>query len=236
MSRSRPRWKRRRSNRYGDSRSRFRTWSWVAAGLAGAVLIGALVASNLGGSAAPVSREDRVLGSATAPVTVIEYGDFKCPFCTRFHVQTESQLRSRYVDTGLIRFVWRDFPNIDTESRIVAEAGRCAQAQGAFWQFHDAAYEFIWNTYYGQGVNVEGRPAYSGHLDELARQASLNVEQFRSCRDHGTYQDAVNQELQSGQSRGVRGTPTFFVGDQRVVGAQPFEVFSQLIDSQLPRP
>jgi protein-disulfide isomerase len=193
-----------------------------------------IVAANLGGSSPTVTEDDRVLGAEMAPVTIIEYGDFKCPFCTRFFVETELRVRSQYIDTGLVRLAWRDFPNIDAESPLAAEAGRCADEQDRFWEFHDTLYTFIWDTYYGQGVNVEGRSAYGDRLDDLAGQAGLDVDRFGSCLDDGTYRNLVEEELRGGQAQGVRGTPTFFVNGERVVGAQPFEVFRQLIDSKLP--
>lgn len=208
--------------------------AWAGMVLVGGAVVVAIVAANLSGSSPTVTESDRVLGAVTAPVTIVEYGDFKCPFCARFFVETEPRLRSQYIDTGLVRLVWRDFPNIDAESPLAAEAGRCADDQDRFWEFHDTLYTFIWDTYYGQGINVEGRSAYGDRLDDLAGQAGLDVDQFRSCLDDGAHRDLVEQDFRAGQAQGVRGTPTFFVNGERVVGAQPFEVFSQLIDSKLP--
>lgn len=206
----------------------------------GAFVVAAVVAVNgdEGGSAADataadVTADDRVLGDPSAPVTIVEYGDFKCPLCARFAAETEPELRRRYIDSGQVRLVWRDFAVIDGESSLAAQAGRCAHAQGQFWEFHDALYTFIWDNYYGRGVNVEGQAAYQGHLDDLARRAGVNTERFRACLDEDTYADAVAQERAQGQQQGVRGTPTFFVNGEKVVGAQPIEVFAQLIDREL---
>lgn len=190
--------------------------------------------SDGGGSAVEVTADDRVLGDPSAPVTIVEYGDFKCPLCARFAATTEPELRRRYIDNGQVRLVWRDFAVIDGESPLATEAGRCAHAQGRFWEFHDALYSFIWDNYYSQGTNVEGQSAYRGQLDELARQAGVDVEAFRACLDADTYTEAVARDRQQGQQQGVRGTPTFFVNGQRVVGAQPFDVFAQLIERELP--
>lgn len=227
--------KRRRKGSSRQRRRRNRRLGWAAVLIAGAAVLAAVVAANVGGSAptTTLTAEDRVLGDVSAPVTIVEYGDFKCPFCARFFIETEPLLRREYIDTGKVRLVWRDFPNIDAESSLTAEAGRCAQAQGRFWEFHDALYTFIWDTYYGRGINVEGRPAYQDQLHGLAAEAGVDADQLQRCLDAGTYRDDVAQDRQRGQEQGVRGTPTFFVGGQRVVGAQPFEVFAQLIDREL---
>lgn len=99
-------------------RGRLRLLAWVGMVLVGGAVVVGIVAANLGGSSPTVTEDDRVLGAATVPVTIIEYGDFKCPFFARFFVETEPRLRSQYIDTGLVRLVWRDFPNIDAESHL----------------------------------------------------------------------------------------------------------------------
>ncbi|GAB4327351.1 MAG: thioredoxin domain-containing protein [Dehalococcoidia bacterium] len=210
---------------------------WGGLAVAAAVMVWAVVAVNTEGSSAEIALgpNDRVLGDPSAPMTIVEYADFKCPFCARFFAETESRLREEYIETGLVRFVWRDFPNIDSESPLVARAGRCAGAQGRFWEFHDAAMSFIWDNFYGRGINVEGQAAYEGELDRLAAEAGLDVETFRGCLDSGRHAELVEQDLGSAAELGVRGTPTFFVNGQKVVGAQPFDVFSRLIDAEVGR-
>lgn len=186
-----------------------------------------------GSGPTPVTADDPVLGDAGAPVTIIEYGDFKCPFCTSFFIETEPRLREEYVDTGRVRFVWRDFPNIDAESATAAEAARCAGAQGKFWEYHDALYSFIWDNFYGRGINIEGGTAYEGRYDQFAEQIGLEVDAFRACREAGTYRDVVAAARDQGTDQGVRGTPTFFINGQQLVGAQPFDVFRRLIEAEL---
>lgn len=197
-----------------------------------------VVAANTGtdeqsGSEA-VAADDPVLGDASAPVTIVEYGDFKCPFCARFFVETEPRLRREYIETGQVRLVWRDFANIDAESPTAAAAAWCAGQQDRFWQYHDALYVFIVETFYAQGTNPEGQTAYEGHYVELARQAGVADEQaFRSCLDSDEATRAVAADRDRAEGRGVTGTPTFFINGQKVAGAQPFEVFAQLIDQEL---
>ena len=210
---------------------------WFAGVAVVGVLGWAIVAANArsgSSSGAAVRAEDPVLGDPSARVTIVEYGDYKCPFCTRFFVQTRPMLQERYIDTGKVKLVWRDFPNIDAESEPAAAAAWCAGQQGRFWAYHDALYTSVWNTSYGQGVNVEGRAAYEGHYFELARQVGgIDVDTFRTCLGSGAGLDAVRSGRDLGASQGVQGTPTFFIDGQKVVGAQPFEVFAQLIDQEL---
>lgn len=221
-----------RQRRRARRRNRLLLWGGLA--VAGGLVLWAVVAANLGSSAGEIELDgrDRVLGDASAPVTIVEYGDFKCPFCAKFAAETEPQLREEYVETGVVRFVWRDFPNIDDESSLAARAGRCAEEQGRFWELHDAMYGFVWDTYYSQGINVEGRDAYEGELDRLAADAGLDVDALSDCLDSGRHEGVVEAERDRGSDMGVRGTPTFFVNGQRVVGAQPFEVFARLIEAE----
>lgn len=207
----------------------------LAAGAAAvAALIAVLVAVNRSGRAPTVTAADPVLGDANAPVTIVEYGDFKCPFCTAWAIRTEPKLKRAFIDTGKVRLVWRDFVNIDAESGPAAEAARCAGAQGRFWQYHDALYHYTWNNFYAQSRSAEGQTAFTGHYEQLARQAGVkSIAAFSACRAAGAYRDAVAASRNAGVKEGVDGTPTFFIGGQKVVGAQPYDVFRRLIDAQL---
>jgi protein-disulfide isomerase len=222
------------------ARRRHRAWRLAVYGTTVAVVLTvgwAVVGANLrsGGSpaAAGVQAEDPVLGQPTAPVTIVEYGDFKCPFCTRFFQQTQPQLKTRYLDTGKVRLVWRDFANIDTESQPAAVAAECARRQGRFWQYHDALYDYLWQGFYGAGRNAEGASAYTGHYDQLARDVGLDLARFHACQRSPAAAQAVMADHAQGASQGVQGTPTFFINGQRLVGAQPLSVFQQLVEQAL---
>lgn len=209
--------------------------SLAAGGAALAALIAVLIVVNHSGGTAPtVTAADPVLGNPKAPVTIVEYGDYKCPFCTAWAVQTEPQLTRAFIDTGKVRLVWHDFVNIDAESGSAAEAARCAGAQGRFWQYHDALYHYTWNNFYARNSSAEGQTAFTGHYEQLARKAGVtDIAAFSSCRAAGTYRTIVDRSRADGVSRGVQGTPTFFIGSQKVVGAQPYDVFRRLIEAQL---
>ena len=209
--------------------------SLAAAGAALVALIAVLVVvNNSGGGAPKVSASDPVLGNPNAPVTIVWYADYKCPFCTAWAIQTEPKLKRDYIDTGKVRLVWHDFVNIDAESEPAAEAARCAGAQGRYWAYSDALYHYTWNTFYQRGSSAEGQTAFSGHYEQLARQAGVkDIAAFRSCIAASTYHEALLRSRDAGVSEGVDGTPTFFIGGQKVVGAQPYDVFRRLIDAKL---
>jgi protein-disulfide isomerase len=228
--------RRREQERATRRRRLVRIGGWIVGGIAAAGVAVGLVLANAGpgpDAGSSVSADDPTLGQADAPVTIVEYGDFKCPFCTRFAQETEPQLVHQYVDTGKVRLVWRDFPRIDAGSPVAAAAARCAAKQGRFWPYHDALYDYIWTNWYGAGRSAEGLTAYDGHYEELAQSVGLDLDAFRSCVSSGRTRSIVTASHQEGLADGVTGTPTFLVNGQRVVGAQPFALFAQLIDQEL---
>jgi protein-disulfide isomerase len=169
------------------------------------------------------SRDDAglgppALGSTDAPVVMVEYGDFRCPFCGKFAREVEPKLVERYVEDGTLRMEWRDFPYLGQESLAAALAARAAQEQGKFWEYHDLLYE-----------NQSG--GFSDEkLIELAREAGLDVEEFESSFKRGEYEPLVRDDFLEGQRRGVSGTPTFVINGTVVAGAQPLGVFENAIE------
>ncbi len=165
--------------------------------------------------------DDPVLGPDDAPVTIVEFSDFQCPFCKRFVDQTFAQLQQEYGDQ--IRIVYRDFPltQIHPDAQRSAEAAECADEQGKFWEMHDAMF-----ASQALGLGVEQLAGYAEDID-------LDVDEFAECLDSGKYTDEVEKDLQDGSRYGVTGTPTFFINGYRLVGAQPFEAFKALIDREL---
>lgn len=184
------------------------------------------VSGGFGGTTGPsVAAVRPVLGQATAPIVIHEYGDFQCPSCGAFARLTEPKIRSAYIDTGKVRLVWHDFAWIGGESRDAANAARCAGDQSRFWEFHDLLYS---------SQNGENQGAFSrDRLKAMGLALHLDATPFDACIDAGTYASAVEADFADVRSKGFNGTPTFLIGNQRLVGAQPFEVFANLIDSQL---
>ncbi len=164
--------------------------------------------------------DDPALGPATAPVTIIEFSDYQCPYCRRWAEQVEGQLLKAYGDK--IRIVYRDFPltQIHPEALPAAEAADCAGEQGKYWEYHDALFK------QSQGL---GQQAYLAYAKELG----LNIDQFQQCLKEHRYRDEVEADARYAAQLGVRSTPTFFINGIPVVGAQPFSVFKQIIDKEL---
>ncbi len=174
---------------------------------------------------APGVDDDPSLGNANAPVTVIEFSDFQCPFCTRWHTDSWAQLKSEYVDTGKVRFVYRDFPlSFHLQAQKAAEAAECADDQGKFWPYHDLLFE---------NSNGDGTGLQIADLKKYAADLGLNAATFNSCLDSGKYASEVSKDLSDGAAGGVGGTPTFFVNGNAVVGAVPYGTLKAAIDAAL---
>ena len=172
-----------------------------------------------------VRKDDFVLGSPTAKVVFIEYGDFQCPFCGRFATQVKPQIVEQYVKTGKAAFAWRDFAFLGEESFRASEAARCAGEQEKFWDFHDYLFS------HQQGEN---QGAFSdANLKKFAGAVKLDQQKFDSCFASGKYRKAVEDSAGEGRSIGVNGTPASFINGKMVGGAQPFAQFQAEIESAL---
>jgi predicted DsbA family dithiol-disulfide isomerase len=159
-------------------------------------------------------------GSASAPVTIVEFSDFQCVFCRRAQAVLKEVL-GRYGDA--VRLVYRDFPSPrHPGARAAAEAARCAGDQGKFWEYHDV-------LFHNQPAPTEG------DLRRFAREVGIEDEPFTMCLRGGRHRDAIDSDLLEGRRNFVEGTPTFFVNGRPVIGAQPLDVFTRLIDEELER-
>jgi protein-disulfide isomerase len=168
-----------------------------------------------------VAADDPVLGTATAPVTLVEFSDFQCPFCARV-MPTLKKVKEAYGDR--IRIVWKDFPltSIHPQAFKAAEAAQCARDQGKFWELHDRLFA---NQ---QTLQPEA-------LKEHAAAIGLDLATFNACFDSSKYGERVQQQMTVGNQLGVQSTPSIFINGRLVSGAQPYEVFAAIIDDELQR-
>lgn len=174
-----------------------------------------------------VEADDPVIGSADAPVTIVEFSDFQCPFCASFYNDTFSQIKSQYIDTGKVRLVYRDYPlGFHQQAQEAAEAAQCAHVQGKFWEMHDKIFA---NGTEWQGDDTTAKNAFKRYAGEIG----LSAATFASCIDNGEQTAEVRNDLLVGNSNKVNGTPGFFINGRIVSGAQPFNVFQGIIDQLL---
>ncbi len=165
--------------------------------------------------------DDPMKGSADAPVTIIEYSDFQCPFCARFWSQTLPQIQEEYIDTGKVKLIYKDFPlGFHENAQKAGEAAECADDQGMFWEYHDMIYE--------NQISLS-----VSSLKTWAKELGLDTSEFNDCLDSGKYTDEVKEDFKEGQAAGVSGTPAFFINGRSLVGAQPFSAFQQIIEEEL---
>jgi protein-disulfide isomerase len=165
-------------------------------------------------------------GPADAKVTIVEFSDFQCPYCARFTTETLPQILTNYGDK--IRFVFMNFPltSIHENAQKAAEAGECANEQGAFWQFHDIMFQ---NQ---SALTVDNLKSYAAQLN-------LDTAKFNDCLDSGRMADAVTADMAVAETAATDagltrfGTPAFFINGNNLAGAQPYDVFKAAIDAAL---
>jgi protein-disulfide isomerase len=164
--------------------------------------------------------DDPILGAEDAPITIVEFSDYECPYCRQWHSEVYSQLIETYGEQ--IRFVYRDFPlaSIHSNANSAANAANCAHEQGVFWEYHDMLFSME------QGL---GNGAYLDYASQLG----IDQADFQECLDSGRYRAEVQADFDFAAELGVRSTPTFFINGIAVVGAQPFEIFQQVIEREL---
>lgn len=166
-----------------------------------------------------------MLGSPDAPVAIIEFADFQCPFCGRFYQTTGKEIIANYVKTGKARFIYRDFAFLGEESNWAAQAARCAGDQGKYWQYHDYLFEHQKGE--NQGAFNKDR------LKSFALEIGLNAGNFNSCLDSDKHKQDVENDTEMGRKLGVTGTPTTFVNGKLVQGAVPFATFKPTVEEAL---
>ena len=165
-------------------------------------------------------------GRADAPVTIVEFADFQCPYCSQFAKQMLPALQ-KDIDTGQVALVYQHAAILGDESTWAAEAAECAADQGQFWAYHDLL--FAKQTGENQGAFAKDK------LIGFAQDLKLDMATFEPCLKNDQTLDRVKTDTQEGQSAGMRGTPTFFVNGQPLVGAQPIEAVQAAIAHVSPR-
>ena len=171
-----------------------------------------------------------ILGNPNAPITMVEFGDYQCTFCSKFFHETENSIITNYIKTGKVKILFKDYIILGQDSMNAANAAHCANDQKSFWEYHSMLY----NNWAGEDTGW----ADLAHLHEFANTLGLDMDVFSTCMSDLKWNELVNLSSKDGQKLGVSGTPTFFVIDQnndviKIVGAQHYDVFKQIFDSAL---
>lgn len=165
--------------------------------------------------------DDAIKGAKNAPVTIVEFTDYQCPFSARFFNDTLPQLKKKYIESGKARLVFRDFPlGFHQQAIKVAEAAECAGEQGKYWEYHDRIFKDP------KSLDIK-------RLKKMAKEIGLDSARFNACLDSGEMAGEVKKDMQDGERYGVRGTPSFFINGIIVRGSQPYEEFEKVIEAEL---
>lgn len=165
-------------------------------------------------------------GDKNAKVKIVEFADFRCPFCERYWTQTEPQIIKDYVNSGKVAIAFRQWAFLGDASVVAANAAECANDQGKFWDFHDYLYK-------NQPPESDTSMFNTDTLTTAAVNLGLNGDTFRSCLNNRADQAKVQTDFTDGQKAGVTGTPAFFINGTPLVGAQPYSAFKAAIDAAL---
>jgi protein-disulfide isomerase len=169
--------------------------------------------------------QNNTMGDPQAPIKIVEYGDFQCPYCLEFWRETEPQLIEEYVNTGIVYFEFRAFPIIGPESFSAAEGAYCAGDQGKFWEFHDT----LFANWTGENVGDYTHEKLVQYADSLV----LDTQVFEECLSTGKHAGTVERDQANAEADNVHATPTFIINGNIVEGSQPFEVMKHIIEELL---
>jgi len=167
-----------------------------------------------------------VLGDPNAPITILEWGDYQCTFCYKFHQETLNKIDEEFIKTNKVKIIFKDFPLNGPDSKLAAEATYCAHDQNKYWKYHNQLYE----NWSGERTGWITREALSG----FAKIIDLDIEEFNKCLNENKYQNKINLIYEFGNEIGINATPSFLVfNDQKIIkirGNQPIEVFLKTFD------
>ncbi len=165
--------------------------------------------------------DDDVLGDENALITIVEFSDFECPYCGKYYTNTFEKIKENYIDTGIVKYVFRDYPlSFHENAGKAAEAAECAGDQDKYWDMHDMIFE-------------NQATLSRGSFEEWAGEIGLNQSQFNECLSSSKYKDEVANDITDAESYGVQATPAFFINGILITGAQDYSVFKEVIEAEL---
>ena len=198
------------------------------------IIIGVGLTSNLEKSSensSILNKENLIqgstmLGNPNAKITIVEFGDYQCTFCYKFHDETMKKINQEYIKTANVNFIYKDFPLNGEQSILASEALYCAQKQNKFWEYHDTLY----NNWGGENTGWITENVLQG----FARDVGLNLDEFSQCLENSEYRQKVLDNEQFAREIGINATPSFLIFNDselyRIIGAQPFDKFEQAFE------
>ena len=167
-----------------------------------------------------------IMGDPDAPITILEFGDYQCTFCYKFHQDTLDIINEEFIKTGKVKVIFKDFPLNGPDSKLAAESSYCAHDQGKYWEYHDQLYE----NWAGERTGWITREA----LSEFAKSINLDTAEFNKCLNESKHENKINSIYEFGKQIGIDATPSFLVfNDEKIIkirGNQPLEVFLKTFD------
>jgi len=187
---------------------------------------------NMSGQNAPINLTSGspVLGSTSAPITIVEFGDYQCEACYHWYHNTRADIIDNYIETGKVNLVFMDLPFLGRDSITAAQATYCADDQGKYWEYHDTLYNFQ--------EAIDNGWASKDRLVSFAFNLDMNLDEFNDCMDSSKYAKRVKANYDESQRFGAEATPTFLIispdgNMKKITSAQPYSVFSQVIEPML---
>jgi len=195
------------------------------------ILIGIGLVSSLeqdSGNSSVLTKENLIegsiiMGNPNAKITIVEFGDYQCTFCYKFHDETMKKITDEYIKTNNVNFVYKDFPLNGEQSILASEAAYCAEKQNKFWEYHNTLY----NNWGGENTGWITENVLLG----FARDLEMNLDDFSQCLGNSEFRQKVLDNERFGREIGINATPSFLIFNDneiyRIIGAQPFEKFEQ---------
>ena len=167
-----------------------------------------------------------IMGNIDAPITILEWGDYQCTYCYKFHQNTLEVINEEFIKTGKVKIIFKDYPLNGPDSKLAAEASYCAQDQQKYWEYHNELYD----NWGGERTGWITRES----LTKFAESTELNIGEFNKCLDDHKYQNKVDSLYNFGKEIGIDATPSFLVfNNEKIIkirGNQPLEVFLKTFD------
>ncbi len=173
-----------------------------------------------------------VIGDKNAPITIVEYSDYKCPECGKYHNDAGKKIREEYINTGKVKLVFRPYPVYAADGGKALAGSYCANNQGKFTEYYDAVFKYMWVNHYEKGDYQKAiDPSLNPEvMSGILSQIDVNVDEYNQCLESQETKDAFDADVLKAADDGIQGTPSIVIRGQKIVGPQPFEIYKTLLN------